>query len=482
MPEANLSSSALGDRAQALLLVPFLVVVVLAPLPLGGYRPVAWSINAVAAALLLLAWIVLTLRGAARPPVGIARFAVPLLLFVGIAAWIALQALAGLSQQWSAPIWEETARRLPLPFDVGPVSVHPDGGVESLLRFLAHGTIFFLAAQLGRSRRRAERIFTVLLYAGAAYAAYGLVMLLGGFNMLLWWERWAYVDSVTATFVNRNHYATFAGLTLLCGIALLSRASFHGGAAGLVHRVLERVGDLLERHWGVLLALCVVFASLVLSNSRAGLGATIAAVLLLVAVLARTTGDGRSMRLSMIIAATLVALMLAVMGGKTLSRLGELTLSSESRDELFRLSLTALSDSPWVGYGAGSFADVIQLYLDRSLASNVQWAHAHNSYLEFAVELGVPALLALLVLFAWLAGRCVVGVVTRRRDRLYPATGIAAMVLVGLHALVDFSIQLPGVAIPFAALIGVAYAQSWPTRRRGSGRRRTGGVSETEVD
>ena len=466
MTTANPSPTPSEDRAQRLILAPFLILVAVAPLPLGGFRPLAWSFYAIAAALLLVVWGAVMLRDDARPPVGPGRLAVPLLLGLGVAGWMAFQALVALPAPWGAPLWAEAAALLPELGGEAPVSVNPPGGVEGLLRFLTHGAIFLLAVQLGRSRRRAERIFATLAYVGLGYALYGLLMHLGGFNAVLWWERWAYTDSVTSTFVNRNHYATYAGLTLLCALGLLGRSLLRRGNPVDLKELALLFGELLERRWPLLLGACVIFSALGLSHSRAGLAATVAAIVVLLLVLPRGGWSERRMARPMLAAATVgFLLLLFAMGGETLGRAGDWSFQSETRVHLFELTLRAIGDAPWLGHGGGGFADVIRLYRDPLLPDGYQWGHAHNSYLEFALEYGLFALLVLLALFAWLVGRLALGLVQRRRDRLYAAVGIAASVLVGLHALVDFSVQLPGVAIPFAAILGVAYAQSWPSRR-----------------
>ena len=43
--------------------------------------------------------------------------------------------------------------------------------------------------------------------------------------------------------------------------------------------------------------------------------------------------------------------------------------------------------------------------------------------------------------------------------------GVAATVLVGVHSLFDFSLQMPAIAMTYASLMGVACAQAYPTRR-----------------
>ena len=92
---------------------------------------------------------------------------------------------------------------------------------------------------------------------------------------------------------------------------------------------------------------------------------------------------------------------------------------------------------------------------------------AHNDYLEMTLELGVPASLCFFLTLFALALHCAHGAFTRRRDAVLPALGFAACTLVGAHALVDFSMQLPAVAATFALVLGAATAQS---RRSGGAR------------
>ena len=89
------------------------------------------------------------------------------------------------------------------------------------------------------------------------------------------------------------------------------------------------------------------------------------------------------------------------------------------------------------------------------------------------MELGVPVALALLAAVGGAVGLCIQGLRERRHDRLYPALAVSAAVLLGSHALFDFSVQIPAVAITFAALLGIGCAQSFRQVRRAARRRRT---------
>jgi hypothetical protein len=43
--------------------------------------------------------------------------------------------------------------------------------------------------------------------------------------------------------------------------------------------------------------------------------------------------------------------------------------------------------------------------------------------------------------------------------------GVAATFLVALHAMVDFSLQIPAVTYTYCFLLGTAVAQSWSSRQ-----------------
>jgi O-antigen ligase len=115
-----------------------------------------------------------------------------------------------------------------------------------------------------------------------------------------------------------------------------------------------------------------------------------------------------------------------------------------------------------LGFGYGTFADSFRLYRNDKLYAHFD--KAHNTYLENIFELGWPAAGLLLLCLAWLTLICVRGARDRGRDWVYPATGVAASVLVGIHSFLDFSLQMPAIAITYAAILGVACSQSYTSR------------------
>ena len=91
---------------------------------------------------------------------------------------------------------------------------------------------------------------------------------------------------------------------------------------------------------------------------------------------------------------------------------------------------------------------------------------AHNTYIEHLVELGIPATAALYLGPVLLFGYCVRGLFARQRNQVFGLAAAGATVLVALHSLVDFSLQIPAVAVTFAAVLAIGVAQSAPSPKR----------------
>jgi O-antigen ligase len=84
--------------------------------------------------------------------------------------------------------------------------------------------------------------------------------------------------------------------------------------------------------------------------------------------------------------------------------------------------------------------------------------------LQNTLELGIPAAICFYAALLWLVGLSLRGIVQRRRDAAYPCLAAAASLLVGLHATVDFSLQIPAVTATYLFLLGAGIAQSRSTR------------------
>ena len=449
---------------EAMIFRVLIAMVLVAPLPLGAFPDWAWSVMAAVVGGLLLVWGVLAVAGRATivrlPP----RLWWSIAPFVAAMGWAVFQTLPVSPPSLHHPLWRDAAEVLGIPY-AGSISLDPAASWEGIVRIASYAGIFWLALQYGRGRERAWLALRAVALGAACYALYGLAVDLSGSGTLLWWEKTVNRDVVTATFVNRNSFATFAGLGLLCTTAILhahwQRARER--TAGPRERLRRLIAEDFSRSGVYLGGWLVLSVALLLTESRGGIAATVLALLAFFASLAARRGvSARSLGLA---AAALALAGTAVfdLGGEGLERrLWTAPSDWQIRSEHYAQTIRAIGDAPLLGTGLGTFAAVYRLY--GSGHAGLPLHMAHNDWLELALELGVPAAAGFIFTLAALAFMCGIGLLVRRRNPALPATGFAASVLVGSHALVDFSLQIPAVAATFALVLGVATAQSWRGR------------------
>lgn len=438
-----------------------LAVVLLAPLPLGSQRPWAWTLMAVLVGGVLAVWSLLVLTGRARAPVPMARLGGLALAFVPVLVWAFLQILTAMPESWWHPLWAEASAALGMAPE-GRISLDPERTLTALMRLACHGGIFWLAVQLGRDRARAREALVAVAVGGTLYAIYGLVVYFSGWERILWLEKWAYRGDLTSTFVNRNVYGAYAGLGAVCCVALFAHA-LRPRHSGQELRAYDLVETVLVRALPFFLGAVILLTALLLSHSRGAFLSTGLALGVLMAAL--VAGRVTRPRLAAGLCAALLVAGLAVLalsGDVTVRRLADTVASEneESRADVYRLTGQAILDAPWTGNGLGAFTPAFRVYRDASLTTPVVWDFAHNVHLETAMDLGLPATLLLYGAVLGIVGSCARGLTRRRRDQVYPAVALSAAALLGVHGLVDFSVQIPAVAATLALLLGVGFAQS----------------------
>lgn len=452
-----------GGRLAALLFWSLAAAVLIAPLPFGAVLPGAWGLLICFVALIVGLWALgLLLRGGPWSP-SFGRLWYVWLPFGLVIAWALLQAAGGLPAPLHHPLWAEAAAALGRPLE-GAISIDPKATLLAAGRLLGYGAIVLAAYHLTVDDGRALRFLGAFALVGAAYAVYGLAVGLSGSETVLWHRKTAYLGSVTGTFINRNSFATYCGLGLVAATTLLVDRFAHGADREIGRRERRvRLLSLPGRAAPWLLAWACLMTGLLLSQSRAGLAATLAALLVVFAAFGYSGRIGwRAVAAASLPFLLVGALFLAVSGEGTVERLGATTLESEQRLEIFREILVAIEQRPWLGTGLGTFEQAFAAVKPATITGVVHLGH--NSYLELALELGLPAAALLALSVAGLAFCCLRGLRRRRLGVLFPVAGLAASVLVGLHALVDFSLQIPAVAAGYAMLMGVAARCSFRTR------------------
>jgi len=199
-----------------------------------------------------------------------------------------------------------------------------------------------------------------------------------------------------------------------------------------------------------------ILGILVLTQSRGGLIGLGVALLLLVA---RTGRPGKGLAVVAVLAAV-VALVVMGPGRIGVALIGKNVDTSpisgletlNGRVELWSRALYAIQDFPFTGMGMGTFGYVIPvLYPLFMVSPDVVILHAHDEFLQVAVDLGLPGLVSFLAIYL-LIGWTLLSVLRRDSDRFYHLMAFA--ILVGLISHVAWGIT-------DAILLGAKPAVFW---------------------
>lgn len=423
-----------GSRSGTHLTWMLLAFLAWAPIPLGSNRALFWSVNAMLVGAMGLYYFLALRWSREHLRVDVAQLSPLPALFLTIIVFLLVQLL-------------------PLPPGWQPISVASGATLLMLLRWISYGALFFLVLQATRNRHRFDFFMDAALAIGALHAAGALFMLRNG-DTLLGYPKLAYLGSATGTFINRNSFATFAALTCCLGVVQLARALLALGKRREVYR-----GDLIWLRMALTLsAFLVAAAALVASQSRMGTAAGAAGVLVtsLVIIFSRLRSRSKWVLLGALTAGACLA---ALQAGPLFERLLELEQSWEIRLALYRQVVDLILVRPWTGFGGGSFELVYPSFHALPVAPDRVWDKAHNTYLTLAAELGLPIAAMAIALFGAIGWMLIRGLAQDRRRWFAGALGLGLLTVVGVHGLVDFSMEIQAVAIWLISLTAASLAQ-----------------------
>ncbi|MEH6552243.1 MAG: O-antigen ligase family protein [Pseudomonadales bacterium] len=441
----------------------FLGILVWAPLPFASNRTWAGALLVLLLCLVASAWLVLYLCDQVNISTRVWRhIRWPLLVLAAVNAWIWIQTLA-LPPSFVAVL-------SPNAFDIHIIegwltlSLDPVSTAFYGLISLSVLTSFLLVVALVNSHRRAKLLLVTLVLSGTLQAVYGSLMVLSGWELGFFVEKYAGQGSATGTFVNRNHLAGYLVMCLAAGIGLLlSQLSTHAGEKSWRDIARRWLALLLSPKIRLRVYLAVMVIALVLTRSRMGNTAFFVSMGIAGAV-ALFSGRKFSFKILLLLA-SLFLVDMVILGqwfglDKVVQRLEQTTVASEVRFEADDFAWEVVQDYPLTGSGGGSFYGVFPNYQGESLEGF--WDHAHNDYLEFAADLGIPAAL-LMVAFVAMALWAGIQLQRQRHTPLYRGVGFTVVMTVcwaAIHSAVDFNLQIPANAVTFVAILALGFVCS----------------------
>ena len=451
----------------------FVGVLAWSPFPLGG--AISWGAG-LQEILIALCWILWVASTISRPRVEswseIRAVIAPLALAVIVLAWACVQMLPGVPASWIHPVWTMASDALGRPVQ-GAISLNPWRTESEILKLSSYVMACWLAFRLARRPQTAATLLNAIIAIAAAYALYALGLTFAGVSQSeIFYMTPFHSDFVTGPFMLHNSFATYSGLGALAAIAKLFAMGSQSivadrGARSLALTIAQFCSG---RGAAVLVAVLLTFAGVVASASWAGFAATMCGVvaLALTSLLVTRRGSTRLWAGAGALVAVLPLLFLIVFNGNTLgerlSQLLDTGITDDVRLALWAAANRMIADAPWFGLGLGTFQDAYPLYATQLLPYVMDKAHC--DYLELAAGLGLPAAVAWWCAMTWLFVVCIRGVRIRRRNRLYPLIAVGATTLVAVHSSVDFSLQMPAVALMYATILGLGVAQALPTHNK----------------
>ncbi len=443
--------------------ISLLILIVWLPLPLGSNRAWGWSLMEIGIFILTLVWLWQYLRS--QVTLSPVFYKATPLLIIGLLwlFYITFQIIP-LPYSWIQWLSPEAAfmhsLTTPTPH-LATLSVDPHSTVISLLKSLSYVLLFILTLLMVNTRTRLRWVAYTLVFSGLFQAVYGSVMVLEGWEYGFFHEKVYNRKLATGTFINRNHLAGYLEMCLSVGIGLLIAQLGKGSSSDhWRQRIRTLFNWILSKKMRLRLYLVFMVIALVMTRSRMGNTAFFAS--LMIAGIIALILSRHANRATVILLVSLIIIDIFIVGTwfgleKVKQRIEQTTFASETRDEVDIDTLPYWQNYFWIGSGLGTFYTVFPRYRGADLQK--YYEHAHNDYLEFAVETGIVGLI-LLGLFIFLTLRVVLIAQYRRHNAL--SRGIAfsvtmAIIALLIHSTVDFNLQIPANAATFMLILALGW-------------------------
>lgn len=408
---------------------------------LGGSSQGVWG-NAILRllAVMLIAWAIIDRRDEV-----LARPVKQLLAIAGLAILlIALQLIPLPVTAWTSLPGRELVvdglRLLGVNPPAMPVSLYPTDSLAALLALLPPLGMIAAMACLGAYRN--DWLAAALIGGTAAGVLLGVLQASSPDPENSFWYPYRHSNFGVATgfFANSNHMANLLLIAIPFIAALGSSVREGAKDVRLRSATLAMVGG----------GLVVIILGLILNGSLAGYGLLLPVILAsLLLLFAPRIASAKSwlIGIALVSFAAMALLWLSPVGG----RLGttEAETSVTSRQEILRDSVALINRFGPTGSGLGTYERVYALGENPAAVDRVYVNHAHNDYVELAVETGLPGVILLLLFLGWW-GIAVWRMLKSPAADQYAFAGAIGSAAVLLHSLVDYPLRTGAISTAFA--------------------------------
>ncbi|MGY0219459.1 O-antigen ligase family protein [Endozoicomonadaceae bacterium StTr2] len=456
------------NRYHRFLFYFLLLIIAWLPLPFGSKPQWAMAILQVGIFILSALWLVGFLLGKLSFSHNFHKTLPVFGGFLLISVWVGFQAVPLPSSwvQYLSPIaysaQADTAYSLQ---SITPaymtLSLDPFATKVHTLLSLAYALLFFLVISLVNDYQRVKWLAWTFIICGVFQAIFGSISTLSGAEVHLFGPKEFGQGTASGTFVNRNNYSGHLEMTLAVGMGLLIAQLSDKKAHNWVEWLRQTLSTLMSSKVILRTALAVMVIGLVLGRSRMGNSAFFSSLMItgLLYVVCRK----KLTRGMVILFVSLIVIDTAIISQwfgleKVVARLEQTSLQTETRDNINPVAMGMVPKLAITGSGAGSFYTTLPQENDGSWG-NKFYDLAHNDFLQFPIEFGLPAymLLVLMVLSSfWQA----IQTLRLRHSQLMIGMGFASfmgMLAIMIHSSVDFNLQIPANAAYFVIMMALGW-------------------------
>lgn len=326
---------------------------------------------------------------------------------------------------------------------------------------------FLLTISMLCSRRRLHQFLAVMIAIGLVHSLVGIVAKYAGITLVDKVHLDGHFGVARAWFINRNHFASFVGLTLIGALALQLKYLLSSQGKTLMRLLLDQ---LITGKAVVLFSLSCTVIALLLSQSRAGFLAPVISISICYFALGSgSTRFGKKRQFIMPIVIFL-AVVLIYFGDDFLARVGADSLSLGERSKQWSLTWEAIQKAWLLGYGGNSYGTVFQAFREPEQFRQLYFNQAHNDYLHIWLEQGLIGLLIWIAALTVTLRRALVSFSSSSSTLVAGVCMAAAVVLIAalLQSFVDFNLHILNIRLYFFVIMASVFAVPSIKQRKGS--------------
>ncbi len=353
-----------------------------------------------------------------------------------------------------------------------PLSLVPSQTLRTGLELLSYFLIGFLVVKTVTRGRQIRKFILGLILMGTFEAFYGFFELYRSHPHILFYKKVFSLDSVTGTFVNRNHFSGYLEMILPLALGLvISRINlFSMPGKKWKDRIAQMAAQGFAVNVFVVLSILVMALAIFRSNSRSGVFLLVFTFFLFFTLTVYSFGVAKYRQIWIktflkvtIVLVTLIALYVGV--DSTVRRFSRDNLLQDGRPKYWADVLNVIGDFPLLGSGLGTFPSVFSAYDYTGLDGPL--VHAHNDYLENFSELGLVGFTLLMAGLIFIAVDAFKTWAKRKNPEI-KGLGlglIVAVAVMAFHSITDFNLHIPANILLFTVVLSLAWTTAYYRKR-----------------